>query len=124
MLNYRLGFTPEKLFARSSQKKGLLHILQTTLVAVLSLPNVIKGIIVLFVCGVGGAYLMMLWWEATHQLLRELKEGGERGPKRVERMYAMKGHTQVSTFLSNCLVTLFFVSFTFYFILRISAISV
>ena len=94
MLNYRLGFTPEKLFARSSQKKGLLYILQTTLVAVLSLPNVIKGIIVLFVCGVGGAYLMMLWWEAKSQLLRELK-GGDKGPKRVERMYAMKGHTQV-----------------------------
>ena len=94
MLNYRLGFTPEKLFARSSQRKGLLHILQTTLVAVLSLPNVIKGMFMLVVCGVGGAYLMVLWWEAKQQLLREMKGGG--GPKRVVRMYAMKGHTQVS----------------------------
>ena len=56
-VNYGVGFTPlTQLVARSSQRKGLLQILQTTLVAVLSLPNVIKSMFMLVECGVGGAY--------------------------------------------------------------------
>ena len=96
MLNYHLGFTPEKLFARGSQQMGLLHMIYTTLVTVLSLPNVARGMFLLVLCGVGGAYLARLWWEAKQQMFREKTKGNVGGSKRVVKMYAMKGHSQVT----------------------------
>ena len=93
MLNYHLGFTAQKLFSRSIQDKDLLQTLQDTLLALISIPNVLRGMFLLIIGLIVLIYCTYLAIQA--RTLAEDMNLKRSESHQLVRVFKMSGHAQV-----------------------------
>lgn len=95
-LNYRLGFTPQQLFSRSSRPKGLLQILSDIFAMFLSVPNALRSIFVLVVSGAVLFYLVQLSFDARKLMTEKAGQEKESHKLQLTSVHVMSRHVQVS----------------------------
>ena len=62
MLNFRLGYTPQSLFTHNLENRSsLTQSLVNSLLTLLSIPNVVRGIMLLMTSLLVAVYLFYLW---------------------------------------------------------------
>ena len=92
MLNYRLGFTAQQLFARSSHPAAFFDTLIDSFVVFLSVPNVARSLFLLVVGGLLAIYLAMLYASAA-QIVQDNQR--RRPSQALMRIHSFKCHKQV-----------------------------
>ena len=95
MLNHRLGFSTQKLFAKTSHSKDLVAALSDIMMTLVSIPNVMRGIALQIVSGVVIVYLLVLSHEASHT--RKKEELKEKESQKLTTVFKLRGHVQVIT---------------------------
>ena len=98
MLNYRLGFTAQQLFARGSHPAALFDTLVNSFIVFLSFPNVARGLFLLVVGGLLAAYIALLYASAL-QIGRAKQQ--RRPSQALTRTHSFKCHKQVGSAF-NC----------------------
>ena len=93
MLSHRLGFSTQKLFAKTSSSKNLLAALSDIMKTLLSIPNVVRWIVLQFISGVVVVYLVILSREASRTKKKE--EQREKETQKLTTIFKLKGHVQV-----------------------------
>lgn len=92
MLNHRIGFSAQKLFARSSGPKGIYATLSQIMETLLSMPNVVRWLALHIVFGIVVIYLIILSREARYT---QKKEDLEKETQKLTTVSRLKGHVQV-----------------------------
>ena len=93
MLNHRLGFSTQKLFAKTSHSKDLVAALSDIMMTLVSIPNVVRGIVLQLMSGIVIAYILVLCSEASH--MKKKEEMKEKETQKLTTVFKLSGHVQV-----------------------------
>ena len=93
MVNHRLGFSTQKLFAMSLHNKDLMSAFSDILHTLVSIPNVMRSLALHLVSGVVVIYLWILSREASK--LKSKEEEKEMESHKLTAIFKLQGHVQV-----------------------------
>lgn len=96
MLNHRVGFSAQKLFAQSSGSKDIYATLSLIMDTLLSAPNVFRWLALHVVSGIVVIYLITLSREARYT---KKKEDMEKETQKLTTVSKLKGHVQVKLYI-------------------------
>ena len=97
MVNYRLGFSAQQLFAKISMNKNLIQAISDALFTHISIPNVFRGIFLVLISSTVLIYLTYLYREVRG--MKRQEEQQERLSQQITTVHTLRGHVQVCVFL-------------------------